>query len=69
MTDSNGRKVDVRDALAALPELERRAVVLAYYQAVPHGQLAAALSTTQSVAMECLHRGALTLRAMLATPA
>ena len=65
MTNPHECVVDVRRALAALPDRQRRAVVLTYFHAYPPGHLADALSTTEPDALVSLHQGAHALRALL----
>lgn len=45
-------------ALAALPDLERRTLVLAYYAAMPCDRIAECTSSTQPSVMAQLHKAA-----------
>ena len=55
------------EALAALPEAQRRAIELHHLQGWPLAEIAAELDTTKAAVAGLLHRGLKTLRARLGT--
>lgn len=58
----------VADAIAALPERQREAIVLVHYQDLSGAEAAAALGVSVDAVESLLARGRRTLRAHLATP-
>jgi RNA polymerase sigma-70 factor (ECF subfamily) len=61
-----GRRAEVRDAIAALPDKQRAAVLMHKYQELGYAQIAAVLGCTESAVKSLLFRAYETLRGRLA---
>ena len=55
----------VRDAIAALPEQQRMALILARYEDMPYAEIALVLGSTEKAIKSLIHRARETLRARL----
>lgn len=55
----------VRDAIAALPEQQRMALILARYEDMPYAEIAAVLGSSEKAIKSLIHRARETLRARL----
>jgi RNA polymerase sigma-70 factor (ECF subfamily) len=58
---------EVRAAIAALPENQRMALLLAKYEDMPYGEIAEVLGTSEKAVKSLIHRARESLRASLAT--
>jgi RNA polymerase sigma-70 factor (ECF subfamily) len=56
----------VREAIAALPEQQRIALLLAKYEELPYAEIAQVLETSEQAVKSLVHRARATLRARLA---